>query len=66
MKIRDSSNHGCRSDKMLAVEEKLLHQRDVFCIPFDQLVAGVGIVGLLQPPVLAEVVKTDHFVPAIQ
>ena len=36
---------------------------NIFCVALDQLVARVGIVGLLQPSVLAEVVQTNYFVP---
>src|SRR5271156_2499502 len=51
---------------MVAVGEKLLHYGCVLCISFNQLVARVGIVGLLQAAILTEVVKTDDFVSVVE
>jgi hypothetical protein len=48
------------------IGEEFLHKGDIFCIALDQFVARMGIVGLLQSAVLAEVVETDYVVPMFQ
>src|ERR1700677_1287799 len=66
VKVGDASNHGRGRDEMVTIGEKFLHESDIFCIALNQFVAGMGIVGLLQPSILAKVVKTDYVVPVFQ
>ena len=52
VEVADAADHGGGRDEMVAVGEQLVHQRYIFCIAFDQLVAGMGIVDFCSRPYL--------------
>ena len=66
VEVRDPADHGCAGDEIVAVGQQPAQQPDVSGVAFDEAVARIVVVGLLDLPVLGKVVQAHHGVAAIQ